>query len=396
MNYKKLSDVAYYSELRTRDITIENYITTDNMLPNIGGICTASSIPDCKTARYYEEGDILLSNIRPYFCKIWYADRCGSASNDVLVIKNKEDIDSKFLYYVLCDKNFFNYDTVTSKGTKMPRGTPNAIMKYLVPDVDDKVQKKIASVLSAYDDLIEKNNRKIQILQDIAEELYKEWFVRFRFPGHETSKFTDGIPDGWEYGRISNLCSLKNGYAFPSSSFEDIGDCGIIKIENVLFGDIKIDKCSYVSNIDEKKLSSFKLKSKDILIAMTGAQIGKTGRFPNSKRTFYLNQRVGKFVPHNPNIVNNQYLYQYTQTKAFITYIENYANGAAQPNISGKQIENIKMLIPSSDLLRQYELKVDSMLDEIQLLKEQNDNLKQQRDLLLPRLMSGKLAVKVS
>lgn len=267
------------------------------------------------------------------------------------------------------------------------------LSKIKVPFPDLATQNKIASILSAYDDLIEKNNRRMELLRGCAEELYKEWFVRFRFPNWQNTKFINGIPQGWGYGKIGDLCKIKNGFAFSSSDFLDKGDFGIIKIENVLFGDIQINKCQYVSDIDENKLKSFRLHSNDILIAMTGAQIGKTGRFPVVDKIFYLNQRVGKFIPNNPNIVNNHYLYQYTQTKSFITFIENYANGAAQPNISGKQIENIKILIPTNKLLQEYELRVDNILNSIQLLKNQNELLKQQRDLLLPRLMSGKINV---
>lgn len=369
MNYKKLSDVAYYSELRTRDITIENYITTDNMLPNIGGICTASSIPDCKTARYYEEGDILLSNIRPYFCKIWYANRCGSASNDVLVIKNKEDIDSKFLYYVLCDKNFFNYDTVTSKGTKMPRGTPNAIMKYLVPDVDDKVQKKIASVLSAYDDLIEKNNRKIEILQDMAEELYKEWFVRFRFPGYKTAKFTDGIPDGWEVDRIESLGVFTRGKNITASEMID-GSIPVISAG--------IEPSGFHNESNVKGVS--------ITISSSGANAGYM-------RINYSDIWAADCIYVN-NIDNVFYLYELLNN--IRPCIDNLQRGAAQPHVYSKDVNRLKILLPAEEVRNKFNDLVKDMHLSIATLMKQNNNLKQQRDLLLPRLMSGKLAVKVS
>ena len=375
MNYKKLSDVAYYSELRTRDITIENYITTDNMLPNIGGICTASSIPDCKTARYYEEGDILLSNIRPYFCKIWYANRCGSASNDVLVIKNKEDIDSKFLYYILCDKNFFNYDTVTSKGTKMPRGTPNAIMKYLVPDVDDKVQKKIASVLSAYDDLIEKNNRKIEILQNMAEELYKEWFVRFRFPGYKTAKFTDGIPDGWEVKRCDDISMIKAGGDAPKE-----------------YSEKKTDKYKYPifsNGISEDGLYGYTDKPSIKEESITISARGTVGYVCLRNEPYLPIVRLLVIVP-NTEIVSNIFLYMYFKHNATEGY------GTSQQQITVPYFKKKKILLPSQELVNRYTEYVEPFFMEIRKLKQLNSNLTIQRDLLLPRLMSGKHAVKVS
>ena len=112
MEYKRLSDCAFWGKDRTDNINYESYISTENMIKDKGGVTIASSLPDSKTASAYRPNDILLSNIRPYFRKIWYADKNGSCSNDVLVVRANEDIDSKFLYYVLSDNNFFNYDTV--------------------------------------------------------------------------------------------------------------------------------------------------------------------------------------------------------------------------------------------------------------------------------------------
>ena len=189
MEYIRLYECATFSDKRTKEILLESYISTENMIPNKGGICMAESIPNILSASKYEPQDILLSNIRPYFCKIWHADKEGSCSNDVLVLKVRKGIDSSFLYYVLSDNNFFNYDTVTSKGTKMPRGSKKAIMKYLVPNYNLPIQRRIASILSAYDNLIENNNRRIRLLEQMAENLYKEWFVRFRFPGHEKVEY---------------------------------------------------------------------------------------------------------------------------------------------------------------------------------------------------------------
>lgn len=131
MEYKRLSECAYYSDMRTKSISFDNYISTENMLPDKGGVTKAGSLPETKSASKYEVNDILLSNIRPYFRKIWLADKEGSCSNDVLVIKSKDGFMPKFLYYVLSDNNFFNYDTVTSKGTK--NASWNSESHYEIP-----------------------------------------------------------------------------------------------------------------------------------------------------------------------------------------------------------------------------------------------------------------------
>ena len=151
MEYKLLSEVSVYRKDRigSDKVNKENYISTENMLSNRGGVENATTVASAKSFPAYKKGDILLSNIRPYFKKIWYATQEGGCSNDVLVVKAGKTVDSKFLYYVLSDNNFFNYSTVTAKGTKMPRGSQNAIMKYWVPNLDLPPQNKIAEILSS-------------------------------------------------------------------------------------------------------------------------------------------------------------------------------------------------------------------------------------------------------
>lgn len=140
------------------DLTTETYISTENMLPNKSGVVNATSLPTVDFTQAYEKEDILVSNIRPYFKKIWKAKFNGGCSNDVLVFTAKENVDSDFLYYVLANDAFFAYAMATSKGTKMPRGDKKSIMQYEVPCYDIEIQQKIVSLLKAIDEKIELNN----------------------------------------------------------------------------------------------------------------------------------------------------------------------------------------------------------------------------------------------
>lgn len=160
MKYK-LADICFYAKgkIDVSGLTDTHYISTENMLPNKGGVTTASSLPSIAQAQAYRKGDVLVSNIRPYFKKIWFADCNGGCSNDVLVFRAKEDTDARFLYYVLANDAFFDYSTATSKGTKMPRGDKTAIMQYEVPHFELSTQKKIAGILSNIDDKIVLNAR---------------------------------------------------------------------------------------------------------------------------------------------------------------------------------------------------------------------------------------------
>lgn len=154
-----LESICDYRQGRVKvsELNHRNYISTENMLPNKSGITTASSLPSIESTQKFKQGDILVSNIRPYFKKIWKAKYDGGCSNDVLVFTAKEGIDQDFLYYVLSDDSFFGYVMATSKGTKMPRGDKKTIMKYQVPLFKIEKQEKIASILCKIDARIELN-----------------------------------------------------------------------------------------------------------------------------------------------------------------------------------------------------------------------------------------------
>ena len=156
----KLSDICSFrkGKVEVENLNTKNYISTENMLPNKCGIIKASSLPSVALTQEYKNGDILVSNIRPYFKKIWKAKYDGGCSNDVLVFVAKSNTDRNFLYYVLADGDFFTYSMTTSKGTKMPRGDKTSIMQYEVPIIDLQTQKKIASILKSFDEKIELNN----------------------------------------------------------------------------------------------------------------------------------------------------------------------------------------------------------------------------------------------
>ena len=339
------------------------------MLPNKGGVIpiTNGKIPDCKSMTKYESSDILISNIRPYFCKIWFATREGGCSNDVLVIKAKKEMSPKFLYYVLSDKNFFNYDTITSKGTKMPRGNKNAIMKYLVPKVEFPIQQKIASILSTYDTLIENNNRRIRLLEQMAENLYKEWFVRFRFPGHE--KLENGLPKEWDIKPLKTLCKFRRGKNITAS---------------------EMCKGTYPVISAGLSPSGFHNKSNvhgvSVTMSSSGANAGYISiHYDNiwAADCSYISEEQTEEIFYVYEVLNN-----------IRQVINNYQMGAAQPHVYPKDINRIKTCIPPKEL----RIKANSILakfhKEIDKLAHQNTLLTRQRDLLLPRLMSGKLEVK--
>jgi type I restriction-modification system specificity determinant len=160
MKYK-LRDICHFPKEKIAVAALDSltYISTENMLPNRGGVIPASGLPTIESTQAFSEGDVLVSNIRPYFKKIWQASYAGGCSNDVLVFRANQEVDPDFLYYVLSDDQYFNYASATSKGTKMPRGDKVAIMEYPVPNVSYGEQRKISSILKSLDKKIELNKK---------------------------------------------------------------------------------------------------------------------------------------------------------------------------------------------------------------------------------------------
>lgn len=387
MDYIKLKDCSSYRKERTTKFNLENYITTENMLSDKGGVIVAESLPDCKTLPKYEVNDILLSNIRPYFKKIWHSNREGGCSNDVLVLKVNNEHNSKFIYYVLSDNNFFNYATVTSKGTKMPRGTPNAIMNYLVPNISIEIENKIVNILSTYDDLIENNNKRIKILEQTAENLYKEWFVRFRFPGYENAEFENGIPKGWTIKRMQEFCYVTDGTHNSPKSV----DIGIPLITGKYISNGFIDfNISY--NISSSEHESIKkrsgLKSGDIIFS----NIGTVGNccIIDYDREFSV-KNVIIFKPKT--MVETSYLYYWLTSSIMQEIFSTQTNGASQQFVGLNFMRRYKLFVPSNDVLENFAKKIVPIINQKKLLHKINLKLIEQRDLLLPRLMSGKFEV---
>ena len=398
MEYKLLSEVSVYRKDRigSDKVNKENYISTENMLPNRGGVENATTVASAKSFPAYKKGDILLSNIRPYFKKIWYATQEGGCSNDVLVVKAGKTVDSKFLYYVLSDNNFFNYSTMTAKGTKMPRGSQTAIMKYWVPNLDLPTQKKIADILSSYDELIKANNERIELLEQTVQELYKEWFVRFRFPGYENAKFEEGIPEGWSYvrfGKAIDIIDGDRGVNYPKQEeFYPEGDCLFLNAGNVTSKGFNFSACSYITKEKDSILRKGKLQHGDVVLTTRGT-VGNVA-FYNETMTFSeMRINSGMVILRNLGVVSPEYIYTSLRHEYLQKLMTMYASGSAQPQLPIKDMKRMKIIKSDTKTMERFTEMSADIYNQISLLIMKNQTLAKQRDMLLPRLMSGKLEV---
>lgn len=369
---KSLSDICDYINEKTfvNKLSDENYISTDNMLSNKSGIVKASTLPNTHLTPAYQKNDILISNIRPYFKKIWQAKCDGGCSNDVLVLRAKQSIHPKFLYYVLSEDKFFEYASATAKGTKMPRGDKVAIMKYEVSEFSELEQRKIASILSALDDKIELNNQINNNLEQQAQALIEDY--------QRKTEMTSPL---------GNLLSFINGFAFKSSDYLIKGTYKIITIKNVQDGLVDSLSSSCLNNLPDKLPNDCKLNIGDVLLSLTG-NVGRVGIV--TEDNLLLNQRVAKVKSKNQKLL--PFIYFMLRYPSIKTKMENISKGTAQQNLS--PVETLKLQIHyNEELVLKLSEPLSSMFNQIVFNMKQNYKLSSLRDTLLPKLMSGQIDV---
>lgn len=373
----KLSDICEYrkGKVNVSNLTLKTYISTENMLPDKAGVVEANSLPSTALVQEYKENDTLVSNIRPYFKKVWQAKHDGGCSNDVLVFQGKANVDKDFLYYILANDDFFAYSMATSKGTKMPRGDKNSIMQYELQLFDIKIQKRIASILKLLDKKIELNNA-------INNNLLQQSLYIFDTLINSASK--DGC--------IGDYCTLKSGFAFKSKWWQDSG-IPVIKIGSINQDYLNLSNCSHVSEDKISLAKDFIVSGGDLLIAMTGATIGKFTMVPKMHKTILVNQRVGKFFLGENPINKIPFIYCTLKQPEIISEIINRGQGSAQPNISASDIMSIPCVIPQTDEINNFNLQTAPMFELIINNQVENLILAKTRDLLLPRLMSGEIDI---
>lgn len=286
-----------------------------------------------------------------------------------------------------------------------------AELEITIPDLP--TQKEIAQILSSLDDKIALNLQMNQTLEAMAQAIFKEWFVNLNFPkslnldsfdlpdlhdlknqdNQENPKnhsSDNGLPKGWRMGPIRELIDVQNGYAFKSGDFLEKGNNGVIKIKNISNNVVDIVNMQFVSDEVAKSIGSrFKVKSADLLIAMTGAEVGKVGIVPNTEKKLWLNQRVGSFKEK----INyaKWFVYLILSTKEYQNVLLSSASGSAQPNISAAQIESVETLIPTHNFIENFGEIVNPIFEKILDNFKQNEVLTQLRDTLLPKLMSGQI-----
>ena len=408
----KLNDIAYFVEdkISSENIKLDQYVTTDSLLQNKKGRTFAQNLPPQKCSLvHFKKGDVLLGNIRPYLKKIWYANIEGGCSQDVLVLRAKNNLESKFLYALLMQDSFFDYEMKATKGSKMPRGDKSHIINFPCLDLNNKTE--IGKLLSSLDDKIALNNRINAKLEQMAKRLYDYWFVQFDFPNADGKpyKSTGGkmvwneelkreIPAGWEVKKLGELFTTNRGVSYSTKTI--IGDIGIPMINLASFspdGSYKIDGIKiYTGEYTEEKV----LKPVDLVMCNTQQTaidfskdiIGKALLVPDIfEGDITSSHHVNTLKVHNEKL--KFYLYRLFNTDYFHAYISHFASGTNIMGLDFAGVENYSAVIPSEEVLSKFaDFTLNIEMKKSEIIRE-NKKIIALRDRLLPLLMNGQVNV---
>lgn len=343
----------------------------------------------------FQNGDVVFSRITPCLENRKIAqvslkgEETGFGSTEFFVFRSKKGItDPRFVYYFVSSDwvvlPAINSMTGASGRQRADRGFVEKL-KFSFPPIEK--QTRIADILSAYDDAIENNNRRIALLEQAARELYREWFVRMRFPGHETAMFVNGLPEGWEVKRLGEFSHVTDGtHDTPKEA-----DSGVPLVTGKCIKDgfVDFDNAYLISESDHKAISRRSgLESGDILLS----NIGTVGSIcvVEYDREFSVKNVI---ILKPKSAVKTAYLY-YLMTSSYVQDILSVqTNGASQQFVGLTFMRRFKVLVPGNPILDSFAEIITPILTEKQVLHSKSLNLARQRDMILPRLMSGKLEV---
>jgi type I restriction enzyme S subunit len=331
-----------------------------------------------------EQGPGLLgsSALVPEDGKYLHNQRLGLIQN----LDNKK-LDKNFLYYLFNTRSVRSQISGSATGTKVRHTAPERIyrVKASIPKEVEE-QKRIAATLSAYDDLIENNRRRIQLLEQAARLLYKEWFVHLRFPGHEHVKITDGVPEGWKAGTIGDLGEVITGKTPSKKKAENYGnDLPFIKTPDMHGNAIVVHTEESLSEEGAKTQANKTLPSRSILVSC----IGTVGAVAFNASPAQTNQQINSIVPASDSVT----YWAYFMARDLKPLLEGMGGGATMANVNKSKFSGIKVVIPSKQLLELFSDFAKPAFDQIENLTISNARLAKARDLLLPKLMIGEVAV---
>ena len=426
------------NKVDTKNLVLQQYISTENMLPDRKGICLAASMPSGKVNQFLKN-DTLFSNIRTYFRKVWFASFDGGSSPDVLIFRTKdaEVLDPRFLYYLISDQKFIDYSDKTSKGAKMPRGDKSAILNYKTYLPTLSVQKRISKILSDLDDKIYLNNQTNQTLESIAQAIFKSWFIDFDpvrakiaakqegkdaelaamcaisgkseteleqmakddfaelqataalFPDELVESELGEVPKGWEVTRFNKIILqyIDNRGKTPPTQIDGIP---LLEVKHLPEGSLNPD----LNTEKRVSLETFNnwfrahLQEDDLIISTVGT-IGRLCIIPADKKLTIAQNILG--LRFKKDEVNPLFMYYQMDSYKFRNDVNARLVITVQASIKRKDLETIDLLKPDINIQNIFAEKIKPFV----LSQQSDESLKliDIRDTLLPKLLSGEIDV---
>jgi type I restriction enzyme S subunit len=340
----------------------------------------------------HEGPGVVLSAIGAQCGKTWFADGKWSCIKNTIYLKARSpDLSPRYLFYATSDPQVW-----PKRGAAQPFISQGDAQDVQIPLPSVPLQLRIAGILSAYDDLIENCERRIRVLDEMARALYREWFVLFRYPGHEKVPLVgsdlDKIPQGWERMSFAQAAVFENGDRgknYPSGS--DFVDAGIpfINAGHLVDGAVDLANMNYI--VDEKfgQLRGGKIRKGDLLFCLRGSP-GRTARTAGLRRGAIASSLA---IVRPTERANEAFLFCTLAGEPGQRMATELNNGAAQPNVSVGSVQKYPLLLPPMDLLSAFARSIEPLWGNTEILRNQLSNLRRTRDLLLPRLLSGELNV---
>lgn len=430
-NIVKLKEVLdiITSKVDASLINISDYISTENMLNDFQGITLANSIPNTGKITKFSQGDILFSNIRTYFKKIWLADRSGACSNDVIVFRPKNKIEPEYILSILMDPKFINYTVLTSKGTKMPRGDKKAILDYEFNLNSNEERVFISKINSIIFEKISCNKSINSTLEQMSQTLFKSWFVDFDpvidnaldagnpipetlqsraelrkkvrksadfkplsadirvlFPAEFEETELGWVPKGWKSETFDSFCDFIQSGGTPSRKETSFWDDGTIKwlSSGEVKGKIVLDTKEKITETGLLHSSAKLWKKYTTVVAMYGATAGEVciigDKMTANQACCALHSEKHPF-----------YVYNFVNYKA--DELASKATGSAQQNLNKLIISSTKFIRPSNSIITTFEDNVAPLFIKWFSNSSENNILTNLRDTLLPKLISGELSL---
>lgn len=406
----KLGDIVKYNKgyaFKSSEYTDEGVMVvrvTDFTLDSISDADAVYLAPDDRYDKFIlKTNDILIQTVGSWANNpnsivgkvVRVPKQCDSAylnQNIVRIIPNN-DFDNTYLFYALKANQFSTYCVLRGQGAANQASiTLDTIFRFKFKVHNFAEQKRIADILSTYDNLIENNNKRIRLLEQMAENLYKEWFVRFRFPGYENEHFIEDIPLSWSYVQLGDIASFDRDISYSSDEINCDDGVNLINLKNIQsYGGFRRDG---TKRYNGKYKDSQIVVAGELILGVTDMTqdrrtVGSVALIPPISGKSVISADLVKVNLKVPNV----FFYCMCRYGFYSKYFSQFANGANVLHLKPNVLLNKKILLPTVELIEAFAKNVQPMIDIVDNLNCQNDLLTKQRDMLLPRLMSEKLEV---